>query len=244
MLDIAICDDDPGQLELLASFTAEYMQKHHIGTSIQQFLHPDALLRSCEMQRFHIYILDIVMPMFNGIEVGKTIREHDQSAFILYTTSEPGFALQSFEAKPFDYLLKPIEKQLSHETLHRVVAKLAKTDDGTWVIKTREGMRVLRLSEILYCEYRDHTVTYTLMGAKTLTTKVIKGSFSNHIECLLQDERFLRPHVSFVVNMDYIEGFSKTRFTLRGGYMVPITTKHYPVVRDTYMNYLAKQRHI
>ncbi len=207
MLDIAICDDDPGQLELLASFTSDYMQTHHIKASVQQFLHPDTLLRSCEIQRFHIYIMDIVMPMFNGIEVGKTIRDHDQSAFILYTTSEPGFALQSFEAKPFDYLLKPIRKQQFHETLHLVVTKLAMTNDSTWVIKTHEGMRVLKLSEILYCEYTNHTVTYTLMEARTLTTKVIKGSFACHVEHLLQNERFFTATCLFCSEYGSHRGF-------------------------------------
>ncbi len=241
MLHIAICDDDSNQLELLATYTSEYMRKHHIEASVQQFLHPDTLLRSFEIQRFHIYILDIVMPMCNGVEVGKAIRTQDQEAFILYTTFEPGFALQSFAAKPFDYLLKPIEKQLFHETLHLVVKKLAITDDSSWMIKTHEGMRVFKLSEILYCEYSNHAVTYMLVGARQISTKVIKGSFAQHVEHLLQNKRFLRPHVAFVVNMEYIEGFSRTKFTLRGGHMVPITAKNYPAVRDSYMNYLSKQ---
>lgn len=241
MLNIAICDDDANQLALLASYTEEYVQEHHIDVSIQQFLHPDALLRCCEKQRFHLYILDIIMPMLNGIEVGKVIREQDHAAVILYTTFEPGFALQSFAAKPFDYLLKPIKKQQFMETLHLAVMQTDMTNDKTWMIKTHEGLIVLKLSEIMYCEYSNHVVTYTLVDGRTLTTKVIKGSFAQHVEGLLQYDRFVKPHVSFVVNMSHVVGFSKTRFTLRNGQSVLIAAKHYSAVRDIYMNFIANQ---
>ncbi len=243
MLDIAICDDEPGQLAILATYTLEFVQENHLEATIHQFTHPDELINICAKQRFHIYILDIVMPMINGVDIGKIIREHDQEAYILYATHEPSFALQSFVTNPINYLLKPIEKQLFFKTLHLAVAKLALTDDITCVIKVREGMRVLRISEILYCEYSNHTVTYTLVGTRTVTTKVIKESFTQYTERLLKNERFVRPHVSYVVNMDYIESFTKTSFTLRNGQSIPIVAKKYSAVRDRYINYLMAKEH-
>lgn len=239
MLDIAICDDEKGQLALLETYMAEYIQEQHIEACIHQFSHPDDLLRSCEKQRYHLYILDIVMPMFNGVEVGKTIREHDNEAFIIYATSEPSFALQSFAANPINYLLKPIDKQQLFGTLTLAVSKLDPSEERTCTVKTHEGVQVIRLSEILCCEYSNHTAVYTLKDARTVATKVIKGTFTQHIEALLQDKRFLRPHVSFILNMDCVESFNRTRFTLRSGKTVPIVAKQYSAIRDIYMDYLS-----
>lgn len=238
MLNIAICDDDSTQLGLLASYTTECIQSHAIGAVIHQFDHPDKLLSSCERQRYHIYILDIVMPMINGLEVGKAIRERDQEAIILYATYKPGYALQSFESSPINYLLKPIDKGQLCRTLLQAFSRLDKASDTSCTVKTAEGVRVLRFAEILIAEYSNHTVRYTLTDARVIVTSIIKGSFTDHIQGLLRDERFIRTHISYVLNMDYIEGFTKTRFTLHGGYEVPIVAKLYRTVRERYLEYL------
>ncbi|NLE14383.1 two component transcriptional regulator, LytTR family [Sphaerochaeta associata] len=241
MLDIAICDDDPTQLALLATYTNEWVQNSNNPAFVHQFLHPDELLRSCEKRRYHIYLLDIVMPMIHGIEVGKTIREHDQQAVIIYATSEPSFALQSFATNPINYLLKPIDKGRLHATLSLAASKLDPSDEHVLTVKTHAGIQVIRPSEILFCEYSKHTVIYTLTDGRTVRSKVIQGTFSRYIERTLHDKRFIRPHVSYVLNMDYVESFTKTRFTLRSEHNVPIVIKQYCTVRDIYMNYLSSK---
>lgn len=238
MLDIAICDDDPTQLGLLAAYTKECIQANTIDAAIHQFSHPDKLLSSCEKQRYHLYILDIVMPMISGLEVGKTIRERDQEAIIIYASYEPGFALQSFEANPINYLLKPIDKQQLCKTLLQACTRLGNASDSTCAIKTAEGIKVLRFSEILCLEYSNHTVRYTLADSSVIVTCVIKESFSDHIQRFLRDTRFVRTHVSYVLNMDYIDGFTKTRITLLGGHEAPIAAKQYRAVRERYLEYL------
>lgn len=241
MLNIAICDDDCTQLGLLAAYTQECIQSHAIHAVIHQFDHPDKLLRSCEKQQYHLYILDIVMPMLSGLEVGKAIRERDQEAIILYATYEPGYALQSFESSPINYLLKPIDKQQLCKTVLQACSKLDKTFDTTCTIKTPQGIKVFRFSEILFAEYSNHTVRYTLTDSRVIVTSIIKGTFTDHIQRLMQDARFVRPHVSYVLNMDYVESFTKTRFTLQGGYEVPIVAKLYQAVREQYLRYLLSK---
>ena len=241
MLDFALCDDDPGQLALIADYTKQCCQSNQIEATLHLFNHPDALLTSCETHHYHLYILDIVMPMINGVEVGKAIRKRDEEAIIIFATHEPGFALQSFAANPINYLLKPIDKDQLCKTMLHALARLDTRTEKTCIIKTREGIRVLRFSEILYCECNNHNAVYTLTGKRNVTSTIIKGTFSNHIESLLKDTRFLRPHISYLVNMDYIEGFTQTRFTLRSGESVPIVARNYRKVRDTYLDYLASK---
>jgi len=241
MLEVAICDDDQAQLSLVATYASDCFQTNSIPASISRFKHPDDLLESCEKRRYHLYILDIVMPMINGVEVGRIIRGRDRHAVILYTTHEPSFALESFDTAPVDYLLKPIDRERLCRSLLSAIARLTDVEERTCIVKTADGMQVLTYAEILFCEYSRHTVRYTLTGNRSITTCVIRGTFAEHVKGLLEDGRFLRPHVSYVVNMDFIEGFSKTRFTLRSGETVPIVARHYRAVRDAFLHYLLSK---
>ena len=74
MLRIAICDDQPKELDIMGEYIKEYLGIHPWEAEIQEFPHPDKLLTATESERFHLYILDIVMPMVNGLELGKEIR--------------------------------------------------------------------------------------------------------------------------------------------------------------------------
>lgn len=238
MLSIAICDDMPDQLSVISDYINEYIESNDIDAQVLQFTNPDTLLTACETESFHIYILDIVMPMINGIELGKEIRRIDREAQIIYASTESSFALQAFAANPINYLIKPIDKIQFFETLGLAISKVNRDEEKIVTLKTKEGLRVIKLSSIISCEYINHCVQYTLMGREVCTTRIIQGNFSQHIEPLILDKRFIRPHASFVVNMGRVESFSKDGFIMHGGGLVPIPTKQYKLVRDKYMDYL------
>ena len=65
MLSIAICDDMPDQLSVISDYINEYIESNDIDAQVLQFTNPDTLLTACETESFHIYILDIVMPMID-----------------------------------------------------------------------------------------------------------------------------------------------------------------------------------
>lgn len=238
MLHIAICDDLPDQLAVIAAYINDYIEKSALDAEVRQFTHSDALLTACETERFHIYILDIVMPMVNGIEAGREIRQLDREAQIIYATTEPSFALEAFSANPINFLIKPIDKVTFFETLGLAISKVNTDEESIITVRTRDGLRVVKLSSIIFCEYGKHTAQYALMGGEMLTTRTLQESFSEHVEPLLSDARFLQPHTSFVLNMARVKGFSKDGFVMRGGAVIPIPEKQYAAVRDTYMDYL------
>ncbi|WMJ85746.1 LytR/AlgR family response regulator transcription factor [Anaerocolumna sp. MB42-C2] len=97
MLRIAICDDQPKELEIINEHITEYLDTHTLEAVVSNFSHPDKLLTAIELGNFHLYILDIVMPMVSGIELDKEIRRLDREAQIIYATTEAQFALEAFK---------------------------------------------------------------------------------------------------------------------------------------------------
>lgn len=238
MLRVAVCDDMANELQILVSLTNQYISTNSLDAKIASFSHPDALLTAIEAESFHIYILDIVMPIVNGLELGQEIRRLDREAQIIYATTEPQFALQAYAANPINYLIKPIKKQQLFDTLTLAISKADLAEDQTFVVKTTDSVQVIRLSDIVCCEYRSHSVTFTLTKGKQLSSRTFRESFPKYCALILRDRRFLQCHTSFVVNMRLVERFAKESFTMCGGKTVPIAAKQYPAVRDAYMDYL------
>ncbi len=238
MLRIAICDDQPRELDILNVHIKEYLNIHPWETELQEFTHPDKLLTAIESERFHLYILDIVMPLVNGLELGKEIRRRDREAQIIYATTEPQFALQAYTASPINYLIKPIEKHQLFDTLTLAISKADLAEDQTFAVKTAESLRVMKLSDIICCEYRNHTVIINLMNGEEVSSRTLRENFSDYCASILKDRHFLQCHTSFVVNMRRVEHFAKDSFMLYGGKTVPISAKQYSAVRDAYMDYL------
>lgn len=238
MLQIAICDDQPRELEIITAYIKEYFDTHTLEAEITEFSHPDKLLTTIEVESFHLYILDIVMPMVSGIELGKDIRRVDHEAQIIYATTEPQFALQAYVANPINYLIKPIDKQRLFDTLTFAITKIELSEEQKITVKTAKNLRVLKLSEILCCEYRSHRVLFALTSGEVIISRTIRESFTKYSMPLLKVAYFLQCHTSYIVNMRRVECFTKDSFILHGGKVVPIAAKQYPVVRDQYMNYL------
>lgn len=238
MIRIAICDDQPDDLQGLVSQTDRYLSQQGIDAEVTGFADADALLGAMATTSFHLYLLDIVMPLVSGLELGQAIRRVDREAQIVYTTTEPQFALQAYAAQPLAYLLKPIAEAQLSDTLALAIAK-ADVQDRTFVVKTADGLRVLRLADIACCEYQQHTAVFTVKNGDRIASRTFRESFSEHCAPLFKDRRFVQCHAAHVVNMRHVERFSRDSFSLRQGKLVAIAEKRYPAVRDAYLDYLA-----
>ncbi|MDD3164423.1 MAG: LytTR family DNA-binding domain-containing protein [Oscillospiraceae bacterium] len=237
MLQIAICDDQPKELAALEALTKVFTASHCPNASITAFSHPDALASACESQPFHIYLLDMVMPMLSGLDLGRSIRRVSTDAQIIYITTEPGYALDAYAVNPLHYLLKPVKREALFAALALAVEKADFANECLLTLKTHDGVRTIATEKVVCCECRRHTAVYTLIGGETVQTATLSGSFADHIAPLLADRRFLSPHVSFAVNMSQVERLVKEGFFLRGGAFVPVSGKQYTAVRNAYLRY-------
>lgn len=237
MVRIAVCDDSEKELCEIEKLTNDYLVSHGVDGVVKAYSHPDELLRACETEPFHIYMLDMVMPMLSGLEVGRSIRRQDSFAQIIYITTEPGFALDAYAVNPLNYLLKPVQKTALFSALELAVQKVDYGAEPAVTVRTKDGLRTLSVGDIVCCEYVRHSVVYTLSGGGQAETLSLRESFAEHIAPMLRDRRFLQPHAAFAVNMRYAERLDRTGFTMRGGAFVPVSGKLYPIVRDAYMKY-------
>ncbi len=79
MIHIAICDDAPQELKNISLRIKKYIASNDLDAEVEEFSHPDALLLASEKTPFDLYLLDIIMPMITGIDVGRELRNRPRS---------------------------------------------------------------------------------------------------------------------------------------------------------------------
>ncbi len=101
MLMVAICDDDASEVKKIEDFVRAYNGDFDITV----YTSSKELARAIEEgAAFDVYLLDIVMPKPDGIELARIIRQTDETAVIIYLTSHDGRALDAFSVRASQYL--------------------------------------------------------------------------------------------------------------------------------------------
>ena len=154
MLQIAVCDDNIDELSNMVQLINQYRSSKHLDCEYAIFQNGFDLVSALEKgKRFDIYCLDIIMPGFMGIDVAKEIRTFDKTAPILFFTSSPEFALESYSVKAINYVLKPISKEKLFFTFDDILERIkaGKNDDAV-IVKSNEGIQKILISNLVFAE--------------------------------------------------------------------------------------------
>jgi DNA-binding LytR/AlgR family response regulator len=103
MLRIAICDDEERYVSDVKCMLQKWATEVSAYIQIYCFHDGDSLIQEAETIQFDIVFLDIVMPLINGFDTAKELRSKDKTVKIIFLTSSPEFALQSYSVKATNY---------------------------------------------------------------------------------------------------------------------------------------------
>ncbi len=239
MFKIAICDDEAAEREQIAAFLGCYLQERpQFTANVSQFDGGQALLDADKNGGgFDFYLLDVLMPEKNGIQVGKALRELGREGVILYLTASPDYAVDSYLTQAFFYLLKPVDKRQFFEVLDRAVAAFRKRKSEAAIVNTPAGLRSIPLEEILYVERVDRCMRYYLSTGETVDSRTIRSSFRDAAEGLLSDGRFVLCGASFLLGLHHVRSVAKNGATLDSGGWVPVSRSAFADLKRAWMNY-------
>ena len=209
--NVVIADDEQKAIDLLSDLLGSFPDYH----IVDRITDGSQLLASVEQHRPDLVLLDINMGDHNGIVLANEIaREHNIE--IIFITAYAQYAIDAFEFKACDYLVKPISlsrlsKALKHFEEHYQVNlnTVTKPINKTNVLRfnTQQGYLLVKLHEIIYFEAdQAYTVLYTTDGKQHhLSLNIGK------IEPLLNPQIFVRSYRSYIINTNYLKEVSRSR---------------------------------
>ncbi len=207
MLRVALCEDEPAELARTAALLEEYFQaRPDQEGQVSLYAGGGALLEGVEAQGgFDLYLLDILLPDLDGIQLGRRLRALGDGGEIIYLTISSDYAVDSYEVRAFFYLLKPVDREKLFQVLDSVVDALDRRRTRGVLVSTQNGPRRILLDQILYVERVGRRMRYYCTDG-TVDTQTIRASFQEEVRPLLDDRRFCLCGVSFLLNLEHVAG--------------------------------------
>ena len=222
-------DDEPLALNLITKFVDRipYLELKGVYEGAYEAL---GILKQ---EKVDLIFLDVNMPDISGVQF---LRNLNNPPMVIFTTAYDKYAIEGFELNALDYLLKPfsfdrflkaVDKAYSFKTLtesqhttsievgnHAKATEIGETKSRDYLfVKSEHNLIKIHQNEILYIESLKDYVKIHLEEKKhpVLTLHTLKSIFQ-----LLDTDKFIRIHRSYIISIDKIESVRKKRIYIRG----------------------------
>lgn len=242
MLKVAFCDDDLSILNEVRVLLDRYRVEHNQEIEYAAFHSPLELLAEIEKgMRLDILLLDVVMPGENGIEAAREIREYDKEVKIIFLTSSSEFAVQSYTVGAYFYQLKPIWEESFFRLMDSVIGECKKEKTCSLIIRSKTGITRVDLQRLEYCEVIGRTLLFHLTNG-TVVESI--GKLDDLSKELGEYPEFIRPHRSFLINLEYVRNISNKTITLENLAEIPIPHGKCSEIKNQYLDYAFGKKQV
>ena len=212
-MKILIADDEPLARQRLKRLVEENNPHHVIHADASNGL--EALNQCIELQP-DLVLLDIRMPIMDGLQTANEISKAKLNTRIVFVTAYNKYALEAFEKNALDYLLKPVKPT----RLAQAIEKAAQFNNQPQAIEhatrslsqprqqlcahTHKGLTVLNIQDILFFKADNKYVSATTTSHSVLLEDSLKALEKEFTPL------FFRIHRNALVNTKAIQSIHKT----------------------------------
>ncbi len=230
-----IVDDEPIAREILENHLNK-IETIKIIASCKNAMEAFNVINS---NRIDVIFLDINMPEISGLSFAKSINKNIK---IIFTTAYREYAVDGFDLKAVDYLLKPI----SFERLLQAVNKFLNENNSVYTeskneltieksdfifVRSDRKMIKINFSDINYIESLGDYLKIHLLNKTIITRETI-----SNMEVKLSKKEFIRIHRSFILSISKIVSFTNE--------FVEVSKKAIPISRSYKKDVLHKLQDI
>ena len=240
---IVICDDSIEYLSIIDKLLLKYRELNvHVKFETEKYSDPSKLYYEIKKDNLaDVYILDMIMSCKSGIDIGNKIREMDGQSIIIYITSSGEFALDAYGVHAIRYLVKPVREDRFFEAMDYALSYTDAKKDAVYLVKTKKGLVSLPYSKIEYIENASRMLNIFLNDGESVQSIFIRKSFDEEIKEIVEDEKFLQVHKSFIVNLRYVKRIDKNNIIMESNHIIPVSKKRFADVKRVYLIFASKQ---
>lgn len=212
---IAVCDD-----ELIFVYSlAKRLKAVSSDVLTAEFSNASDLICAINSGRsFDALFLDIEMPVLNGLDAAKHLRENGCDIPIVFLTSHTEMAMEGYEVDALRFLPKYCTDRKLTEALKAIQRELGSKPNV--VIRQKGEDIVISPDSIIYAEADNNTVRF-ILREQTLSTRMKLGEALEMLEKASDD--FVRIHRCTIVNLRHVSKYTSKEIMLDNGETVPVS---------------------
>lgn len=220
MIKVMVVDDEPWNREELSRMIEESGEFRVVEEAENG---RQAIEKLKDNPSLEVVFLDVDMPGLNGVEVASKLADWPSPPLVVFATAYDQYAIEAFEAKAIDYLLKPCEPGRLKNTLERVretlkmkegaKKRLVSLDEHLMqkgIVKKIAGRHrnkkdriVIDPSEVYYFHAGNTEVTARMEDDELIVNATLKDVLAR-----LEIHGFAQTHKAYIVNLDKIRKVS------------------------------------
>lgn len=185
---------------------------------------------------FDMFFLDIEMPGMDGLSISKCIREDmkNYEAAIVYISSHEGYAMELFQFRPFDFLIKPLRREAVNEVIEEYMKFCGRNFS---VFRYGEGRKevVSYTKDILY-----FTINSRLIEMHTVWKKELFYGKLKEVAAKLEGQQFFYANKSQLVNGRRIKSWGYDALEMENGEKIPVSQGRRKKVAEIHKEYVKK----
>jgi DNA-binding LytR/AlgR family response regulator len=234
MFRIAICDDEKVFSDKLNKMIKTICDQNNIDYKSDVYFDGLSLIENYE--KYHLIFLDIEMPLIDGISVAEHLnnKRTNDIPYVVFVTGRDNLVFKALRSYPYSFIRKnDLEEDLS-ECIVKVSNKI-KANNNTITIHSGRSDIIIDTDDIIYLEKNKNYVVYHTVNQDYTVRSTIDQEHQK-----LKGYGFLRSHIGFVVNNEFVVSLSADRIKLKSDISIPINKK-YKSVREDYFKWLGEK---
>lgn len=156
---IAVIDDDKEFIDTIKKYIAAQSEESGTKHSVFTFTNAIDFLESFRGD-YDVVFLDIDMPLMNGLDAARKLREIDKAVCIIFITSMAQYAINGYEVNALDYIVKPLSYSVFRDKMSRAENYLSKNASSKIIIRNKSRIFALTPEEIYYITKDKNYICY------------------------------------------------------------------------------------
>lgn len=211
MFRVAVVEDNDMHADTVMQYVERYAADNGFRTETKRYFNGYEFIADKNFSA-DIILMDIEMPVMDGMDASKKLRERCEKSPIIFITCMDQYAVKGYEVDAIGFMVKPVTYFDFQTNFGKAVRAVESARDSNVSFTMKDGVVKFSTDDIKYVEVSGHMITFHTFDRDLET----RGSMKE-IEKAFDGKNFARCNSCYLVNLKYVSQIEKNIVSIAGG---------------------------